>query len=70
MVVNTGPSQVILEGNVTGVAIHITPRSELVLRVLMEFLVAGQTVLRQGQVHLPRDLLLGIEDMKALALFA
>ena len=70
MVVNTGPPQVILEGKVTGATIHITSGSELMLRVFMEFLVAGQTVLCQGQVHLPRDLLLGIEYVKALALFA
>jgi hypothetical protein len=67
---NTGPPQVILERNVTGVAIHITPRSEPMVRVFMKFLVASQTVLRQGQVHLPRDLLLSIDYMKALALFA
>jgi hypothetical protein len=70
VIVDTGPPQVILKGNVTGVAVHITPRPEFVLRVLMEFLVTGQTVLRQGQIHLLCSLLIGKEYMKALALFA
>ena len=70
VVVDTGPAQAVLERTVAGVAIHIAPRSELMLRVLMEFLMTAQTVLCQGKVHLPRGLFFAIGYMKALALFA